>query len=187
MKKISLVFAILASLFISCGNKTTTNSDTQNTEISVIKPFVSEKYNFSVLFPQTPTQSTQATPTDAGNIDLNMFVYSTDEEAYFIGISDMPKALVDASNKNDILQGGKTGALGELGDAKILSEKNITINGHPGIEFEAKGSSQDVEMLVKGRFYMVDNRLYQIYVLAQGSAKNKVEITKFVESFKLLK
>ena len=189
MKKTFLILMIFAAILTSCKNQTS-NTDNKK-DISAAKAFTSEKYNFSAIFPEKPKESSNSTITEGEKINISMFVYESNDQAFFVGISDMPKNLVDKSDKKTLLQSAKTGALQHLTNSKILNEKNISLGAHPGLEFDVTGKSGDTELYMKGRYYMVDNRLYQIYVMAQKSDSkkmeaDKIEINRFIDSFKLI-
>jgi hypothetical protein len=57
---------------------------------------------------------------------------------------------------------------------------------HPGKEYRADSTKNDMEMVVFGKAYLVGTRLYQVMVTTTKSDANDESIKKFMDSFKLL-
>ncbi|MCF6364601.1 MAG: hypothetical protein L3J35_00185 [Bacteroidales bacterium] len=147
----------------------------------------SDKYHsvdgrFKVNFSGTPDVSNESVPTDVGNIEMYMFMYEKSiTEAEMIAYSDYPSAMVKASNPDDMLQGAKEGAVGNLG-ATIVEEKEITYGKHKGLEFRANSP----QFYVNYRIFLVNNRLYQIAIMRDGSFASQSNVDKFFNSFELI-
>jgi hypothetical protein len=175
MKKAFLILIIFTAVLASCDHKAD-------------KAFVSKAYNFSAFFPEYPKQSTEAAKTEAGKLNVTMFIYDGLFQLYFVGITDLPPDLVAKSNKVDLLKSAEKTVGAHLQNSKILTEKDIAIGTHPGLQFETEGTSNGQKIYMKVRIYIVDNRQYQVYGMAQkATAVDKDKITKFINSFKLLK
>lgn len=145
--------------------------------------FESKEGNFKVIFPGAPQVSTDDVPTDIGTIKMKSFMYEKSAlEAYMVAYSDYPAEMVEVSNADDLLQGGKNGALSSFGIEKAEEEEDIKINGHPGKYFKANNN----QYYVVYKMYMVGNRLYQIAILRDGAYPDKKEAKSFLNSFKLL-
>jgi len=184
MKKI-LAFSVLATGLIvtmpGCGKK-----DQQIKGVPYItnKPkFTSEEGNFKIAFPGEPTVTSDAVPTEIGDIQMKMFMYEKSrDEAYMVAYSDYPQEAVDAGDKKEMLQGSKEGVVENIA-ATIEEEKEIEINGNPGIYFKAKGP----EFSTAYKLYLVKNRLYQIGILKAASYPSDAEIKGFLDSFELIR
>lgn len=148
--------------------------------------YKSEEGNFSVLFPQKPQLDKQSTPTAVGDIVLNMYMVEMGDVVYFVMISDMPEKIIEGNDPKKLLEGGRDGALQQLQNSNLIKQEEIEIDGHTGIQIEAEGVTEGIEVYLKGNYYLVKNRLYQVYVMAKKGAYSSDDINKFLESFKLI-
>lgn len=147
--------------------------------------FTSETGRFSVTSPYTFTENTQSIDTQAGAIDLHMFSANQPTQTLIISYSDYPADLVSKSNPDKILDGSRTGMI-QNSKGQLLSETRITLSGHPGRELTLSSTAENgQELLLRGRIYLVENRLYQILVVTLKSAQNPQAIDQFLQSFKL--
>jgi len=144
--------------------------------------YYSEDGRFKVNFSGTPEVSNESVPTEVGNIEMYMFMYEKSiTEAEMIAYSDYPSDLVAASNTDDMLQGAKEGAVGNLG-ATITAEKEITYGKYKGLEFKANST----QFYVNYKIFLVNNRLYQIAIMRDGSYASQENVDKFFNSFELI-
>jgi hypothetical protein len=194
MKRIILVASIASvSLLSACGGGMT-EEEIQNAiddatenmleEEEEDNLFVSEDGNFSVDFlGQTPTKTSSNVPTDVGDVEINMFMYEKSvTEALMVAYSDYPSEMIDESDGADnLLQGAKNGALGNLGITSTDVEKKIDIDGHPGLFFTGNNG----QYFVTYEVYLVHNRLYQVAILRDGSYASDEDRNTFLGSFKL--
>jgi len=194
MKKINFfVIAILffgSFLFVSCNEtsetEATTDEITEAEDNSTINN-EADKYHsvdgkFKVNFTGTPKVSNEKVPTEVGDIEMFMFMYEKSlTEIEMIAYSDYPSAIVAVSDKDEMLNGAKEGALSNL-EAVIKEEKQITYKGHKGIEFKANSS----QYYVNYKIFLVNNRLYQIALMRDGSYATQSNVDKFFNSFELL-
>lgn len=184
MKKI-LAFSVLAAgLMVAmpgCGKKTEKTEG--ETVVSDQPKYTSEEGNFKISFPGEPTVTSEAVPTDIGDIQMKMFMYEKSrEEAYMVAYSDYPQEAVDAGDKKEMLQGSKEGVVGNIG-ASVEEEKEIEIDGNPGVYFKAKGP----EFATVYKLYLVKNRLYQVGILKAASYPSDADIKGFLDSFELIR
>lgn len=196
MKQIFLAATVVGvSLLTSCGGGTSDEErQAQIDEISesldnIIEEeeddlFVSEDGNFSIDFiGANPTPQVSTVPTDVGDIEMVMFMYEKSvTEALMVVYSDYPSALINESNGADgLLEGAKGGALGNLGIVEADTEEKVKLDGHPGLRFTGNNG----QYYVSYEIYLVNNRLYQIGILRDGSYAQKEEVDRFLGSFKL--
>lgn len=176
------VAAVAVAMLVCNTQNTYANID--DDPLLVVEKYKSEKGNFSIDFPGTPTVSEDIVPTDVGNITMYSYMYEKSvTEAYMVALSDYPSEMVAMSDEGDLLDGGKNGALESLGISKLDEEKDIELKGgHPGKYF--KGTNGTYYVVYK--MYLVKNRLYQVAVLKDGSYPMGKEFDAFMSSFKLL-
>jgi hypothetical protein len=148
------------------------------------KSFTSKEGGFSVLMPGTPKAMRQSLNTQAGPIAMNMFVLDMGTTAYVVMFSDYPAEGVKKAGSAKVLKGARDGAVNNARGAKLLAEKQISLNGHPGVELKLEQGEQGILL---ARLYMVRNRLYQAICVMPKNRAVSGEMERFVGSFKLTK
>ncbi len=148
--------------------------------------FKSEAGGFSVMTPTPLQEEAKTLETEAGKIDLHLFAGQLDDIAYVIGYSDYPPEAAPPGYAEKMLDGARNGSVGNT-QGRLVSETNITLAGYPGRELVIETRGEDSPpTIIKGRLFMVKNRLYQVTAVApRGKAGDKV-IDDFLQSFKLL-
>jgi hypothetical protein len=148
--------------------------------------FKSEAGKFTVMAPAVLLEETQTLETQAGKIDLHVFSTQSDDIGYFVSYCDYPQEIVQRGNPETMLDGSRDGALSNA-KGTLVSETKITLEGHPGRELlmEAKDESGR-SATIKGRLFMVKNRLYQVMVVAPKARESGDVMDRFIKSFKLL-
>ncbi|MBP7688077.1 MAG: hypothetical protein KA765_09220 [Thermoflexales bacterium] len=154
--------------------------------VSQPQAFTSKSGGFSVMTPATLKESTQSADTAIGQIDMHTFLAEVGNRAYIVVYADYPAEIMQQSDPEQILDGGRDGAADNL-KGQILSENTLTLDNHPGREFVINATAQDnLEMTVQARLYLVKNRLYQIMLAAPQSEFKSSDADAFLKSFKLL-
>ncbi|NJP04393.1 MAG: hypothetical protein HC837_01540 [Chloroflexaceae bacterium] len=146
--------------------------------------FSSEEGGFTVMMPGTPEEGSQDVGTDAGQMGLATYQFTTDAAAYTVMFSDFPEDMIGAVDPQELLLGGQEGALTSL-DGELISEREVDLDGYPGREIVAEAQVGGIDAILKGRFYLVDNRLYQTLVIGQQDAVDEEDIDYFLDSFSL--
>ncbi|MGB1248776.1 MAG: hypothetical protein ACPG4Z_07805 [Chitinophagales bacterium] len=194
MKKLTLLFPIAILLFLSsCSGETadTTIEDAieivenvEETYTSSNEIFVSEDNSFQIQFPVSPERSVEVVPTEIGDIELVTYMYEQSlTKVYMVAYSEYPSLLVQMSNDEDLLIGGKEGALGSLGIYTLDEEKDLEMDGNKGMYFKGKNTDN---FHVEYEMYMNGNRLYQIAIMEDGSYPSEPEDKAFFETFEFL-
>ena len=150
------------------------------------KEFKSETGRFAVTTPVELQEEAKTLETEAGKLELHLFTGQLDNIAYVIAYSDYPPEAAPPGYAEKMLDGARNCTLGNT-HGQLVSETNITLAGYPGRELVIEARAEDrPPMTIKGRLFMVKNRLYQVTVVApRGKAGDKV-IDDFLQSFKLL-
>lgn len=144
--------------------------------------FTSEDGHFTITFPGEPSDTAQSVPTEVGDIEMVQYMYQKSvTEVFMVAYSDYPSSMVNESNAEDLLAGGKTGALNSLGIVSTDTDESIEIDGHPGNYFTANNG----QFFVAYEMYLVNNRLYQIAILRDGSYPSQAEVDAFTKTFAL--
>ncbi len=133
---------------------------------------------FRINFPREPELSKRSVPTDAGSFELRSYIVDEDTVAFFVGVCDYGDA-VNGKDRSTILQGAQDGAL-KNSNSHLLSSKPITLQGYPGLAFEAESDAAHFSV----RIYFVGTTLYQTLVV---SPKGKVYSSDaFLSSFEFI-
>lgn len=145
--------------------------------------YESEDGRFKINFlGATPDVSTQSIPTELGEIEITMFLYEKSiTEAYVLGYNDYPSAIVEAGSTDDMLAGGKDGVVNSMGITQFDLEEEVSLDGHSGLHFKGVAGSLHIEY----QMYLVDNRLYQIGIVRDGSYATQDRVDTFLGTFEL--
>jgi len=176
---------ILITSFFACQNNHESNKNQQVTS-KKIEELKFDKFNFSAQFPSKPKQSKEVAETSEGKINLTMFIAENLEHYYFVSVSEMPADVIKASTAEQMYQKGKMSALQQYQNPVVLSEKNVSTGKYKGLEFEAEGTTESVNVYMKCRLFLVDNKLYQVFAFAQKKNAVKTDLNNFLNSFKIL-
>ena len=144
--------------------------------------FESDTGRFSILFPGAPEKETESVPTTIGTIKTEFFMVEQKDMAYSVNYADYPAEVVAASDTRAMLDGARMGAMANV-NGELLSEKEISLGGHPGREIEIEIADEDI--IIRARFYLVENRLYVIQALSKESKASSPDIDEFLDSFEL--
>lgn len=139
--------------------------------------YSSEAGRFSILMPVQPKVQEQPVKTAAGELTNHVFLALKGSAAFAISYADYPQNDADPQKVLDnVRQGAITGIKGTL-----ISGSNITHKGYPGREFQASTEGA----LYTSRIFLVNNRLYQMVVVAPAGSLTTAEISKYLTSFNL--
>jgi len=169
MKNRLFVFAILVSLLAG------------GCSLFAWKEFKSTKGQFSLTLPGTPKEQTETINTQAGDIDLHLFLLEKSDIAYMVGYSDYPEDLLKVAKPQQILDGARDGAVSNV-KGELLQEKTATLKGHKGREIKIKTEKG----IIRARLFLVGSRLYQLMVITGKEKALSKNIEKSFDSFKIL-
>jgi hypothetical protein len=137
---------------------------------------------FSVLMPAQPT-ATDSTGTSSGGgpFTNHMLSVQDSKRIYAAMWSDYPP-----NTKHDVpatIKAERNGFLRSM-NAKLISETTISLHGYDGNEFTAEVEDGSA---VKGRVYIVDNRLYMLIAVDTKGNGDQPSVERFLTSFELKK
>jgi len=147
--------------------------------------FSSEMGQFSIETPAPFEETQQSVETPVGAVEIHTFTAETEDTAYVVAYSDYPPEIVNQTDPQVLLDSSRDGAVSNLGGT-VVSEEVIDLEGNPGrslvINTEA---NQDQAATINSRIYLVDNRLYQILVVAPDNSADAEVSQSFLDSFDL--
>ena len=186
------LFLFIAAVLVAsaCGGTAEPAAPPTETPLPTWPEFTSETGGFAVKLPSTPVEEVQTIPSEAG--DLNLYIYMVEEENAAMGVmfNELPEIITSSADDEliqSMLDGGRDGAVGNMG-GNLVSEEEISIDGHPGrhIVFNIPdavfpGGGEGV-----ARIYYVDGNLYQVMLLGVKDAYPPEMVEMFLDSFQLL-
>ncbi len=152
--------------------------------------FLFESNNFSVIFPKKPETEITTTPSDLGDLKVEILTYdgsmNNDENyLYAIAISEYPDSMINSSitSKLETFFKNSIDETVKNLQGKLLSEKNIEIKEFPGKEIRVDyGNGLAIIMM---RLYLVHNKVYILQTITETSKESNSSVLKFHNSFKL--
>jgi len=151
--------------------------------------YTSEDAGFSILVPGEVEESSELMATDAGMVE--MFYFSVDKSygAFMVSYNYLPFAEdieLSASDIEHFFDESRNGSLQYLPEGKLVYEKKISLDGHPGREFQLKGKNGELDAQYTSRIYLVDGvRYYQVAVASTPTGVTEENLSKFLESFEV--
>ncbi|HEX5734133.1 MAG TPA: hypothetical protein VF131_14970 [Blastocatellia bacterium] len=150
--------------------------------------FSSVEGGFTVWMPGKPVeppipQAAQEAFKKAG-ASPRVFMHATPKRVGFlVSYSDIELDFSIPKAKEDFLDGVRNGQIMASKGSKLLSEKAIRLDGHPGREFVKKTPT----IITKTRAYVVGNRSYILsFITPLNIQDKKNDCEKFFDSFKLV-
>ena len=151
-----------------------------------------KKSDYQILFPLEPKEESETMVSAIGNLNMTYLTLSTTESeteknlVYMIMQTDYPDSLVHSDFKDQLkslfdnaVEGGVSNVKG-----KLIHQKDIEINGYPGREFSIDYNDGEAVMFIKT--YLVKNRMYMLQTITNTGKYPNEDITKFMQSFKLM-
>ena len=136
---------------------------------------------FAISSPLQPSFTTQSKPTDAGNVEMHIYTFNLSSNGAVMIIASEIKGLENLSAK-ERLQKAKQGALA-AGNATLTTEKEITLAGYHGLQYEATGQNN---LHVRGRMYIVKNKLLQLMEISPLNVAFPADAERVCTSLKLV-
>jgi hypothetical protein len=147
--------------------------------------FTSQEGKFSVAMPGQPTKQTQKTPSEIGELNVNLFIVDQKDKGFIASFVDYPRGTVTDQSREKMLDGCRDGNVrGTKG--KLQSEKRITQGEKkiPGRELVI--SLQDGKALYRARIFLVGDRLYQVIAIGNPEFAQSAAVNAYLNSFKVL-
>ena len=152
-------------------------------DIGVARQFTSETAGFSIMTPVSLTETTRSTETAAGKIEIRAFSGERNGAAYTVGYSVYPHELVAQSDPAAVLAASRDGMISSLGGV-LVTDKEVTVAGNPGREFEVTSKTQDGSPFASKSFLLlVGDRLYQVLVITPKGGAISAKMNDFIRSF----
>ena len=181
-------------LLIASGNAIGQNSREQIQQSQEDNPanwkrFVSMEGRFAILFPGSPTVSTETVDAQPLKFVLHKHQLHTIAE-YGVMYADYPKSVTDSTPADVLLDQGAKGAVAAV-NSQLLSIGSISVGGYPGRFLKERMPNGTI---MEAKLILVGQRMYQIAITTpreDGADLETVRFygaiaTKFLDSFELI-
>jgi len=140
--------------------------------------FSPEGGNFSILMPGNPKVEVENKIGPFGPYTSNLFSETKSGTFYLIGWTDYPtNVTLDVQGEINATRDNFIKSV----NGRLIAEKEISLDGHPGLEFTAEMNSK---FFVTSRIYVVGNRPYQILAVTPKYG-GQTHANRFLWSFRL--
>jgi len=141
--------------------------------------------SFSVLMPGTPEhEQTDATSLAFGKVRANILMLEQGQWGYTVSWVDYPTGSYADADLDASLDEARNGAV-EGVQGTLLGEEHITIQGYPGRRIRVAPAAPQASAIMT--MLAVGDRLYSLSVVCPKEQSFSPKITKFLDSFTLLK
>jgi len=136
---------------------------------------------FAISAPAKPVSQDQQTSTVIGQLQSHTYMIELGGDAgVVVSVTDFGKG--PNVNAKEMLQGAKEGSLKST-NSKLVSEKEILLDGNPGLEFDFEASAYHGH----ARYYIVRGRLLALMSIAPATQPIAPVTGKIFDSLRLLK
>jgi hypothetical protein len=161
----------------------TTASPAANADIAW-QDYQSATGKFSLQVPGKPQEQSQEQPTEAGTVKVNMVITEANNSGYFVGYADIPdKSAAPVDVQKSLGESIKSSVANINGELK--SEQEYKLGTFPCRDFDATGKVQTTDVIMKGRFCISENRMYQVFALGSKENLETKDMERFINSFKI--
>ncbi len=151
------------------------------------KTIRSEDGRFTIVAPVALQESTQDVNLDTGDvIPVHSFTGDRKGVTYLVAYTDYPAGLVRTVDAQKLLEGGRDGAVQNMGGT-VIESHSMALGTHPGLDFTATVKDDKGNLYtLSGRLYLVDMRVYEVLAFLPEGAKPSDEVTRFFASFDVI-
>jgi hypothetical protein len=156
--------------------------------------FTAPDGSFTVWLPEEPATQSQTVPTEAGDIEIAMYMVESDDWMLMLSQNGFPASVADLVAAGDeafiqsLLDNGRDGAIGNM-SGTLQDEKQVTVDGFPGREFtfiiDSSVSPTGSAFTGIARVILVKDMLYQMIRLSTADEADPDLAQAFFDSFHL--
>lgn len=145
------------------------------------KEYEHKEQGMAFSMPHTPETDTQVADTELGKITLYLYTFEKGDAVMTLAVNVYPDKIAKVP-ADVLLKGGENGAV-DGAHGKVTSEKKITIDGNPGLEYQFESAKYHGTC----RIYLVGTRMYQLISVSPTGTPFIEETGRFFDSFRLVK
>src|SRR5262245_11205850 len=173
ISRLAALLALAVALLAACNNPTWR-------EITI------PEGGFRVAMQGDPHVQKQELDTPIGKVTAYWYSIEGKDAVYGVGYSDYPDAIFKKGTPRQLFAIVRDGWLKRIeGQPQGDGASIVLENRSPGMEVIAAGKLEGEDAYMRGRFYLVGNRLYQVVTFGKKAAMAQSDINQFLSSFKL--
>lgn len=140
---------------------------------------------FAVWLPATAQRESRVLATAAGAVTMTMYACILKHASMGVAYSDYPAAALAPEHRRAQLDAARDALLRNIrGGVRV--EEDVDVAGLPGRQIHAEGSAGAESVMLKARFVVAGNRLYQIAYAGAKDGVAMADVDMFLSSFRLL-
>lgn len=179
--KIVSLGLVLIALLAACGGSNVTQADSW-------QEYRAFDNSFAVDVPAPFSVTPHQVITPMGPVSAPLFSQQGGGNSYFLSYVDLPSNYLTTTAQERILESGIASVLQSQG-AMLDSKSDFQMQGVPGKAFTGtirSSTANGQEKLLHARVYVVNGRLYQVYVLGVASDVDSARAVRYLDSFHIL-
>lgn len=141
---------------------------------------------FSVLLPCKPQRASRALHAASGAQTMTQYACSLRAGTMGAAYTDAPGAAPGAEAARARVDAARDALLRNIG-AGVHSEEEVSVGGMRGRQVYAEGRAGGQEVVLKARFVVAGDRVYQVAYVGARDAIAADDVDMFLTSFKLLR
>jgi hypothetical protein len=142
---------------------------------------------FRILMRGDPRIEKRDVDTPIGKITGNWYATELQESVFGVGYSDYPTQIVSGMAPQEMFTTVRESWVKRINGKLQGDGTDIRLEkAHPGMEFIARGQLKGHDVYLRGRLYLVGNRLYQVIVFGRRDTLPLSDVNTYLDSFKLV-
>jgi hypothetical protein len=168
---------MVGSVFLSnCGGL-------PNSGKSEWKKYDIDDGNFAISLPNAPTTQSETENIAGQKIELKQVVSKNGSVTYDVMYCDFPGGNIFSDSPQELFDSAQAGLVKKNPGMTVLSTKKVSLDRFTGREIQLSASG-GIHYL---RLFYVRFRLFQVHAAVPTGTASTLDVTKFLNSFKLLR
>ena len=170
---LSLMLAVVLSVAAGCGDPTW-------------REVAAPDGGFRIKMRGDPRVEERNLDTPAGKITGHLYSLDAKDSVFAVGFADYPRQILQGAPPSRMFANLRDSWLKRIDGRPEGNATDIKLDGKwVGMEFTARGKLEGRDAWMRGRLYLVDNRLYQLIVFGNKETIPVSDINQFMGSFKV--
>jgi hypothetical protein len=98
---------------------------------------------------------------------------------YLLGVHTVPQNNLGANETRQVLRQVRDAMIGALPGGKLVSESDTELEGRPGVEFEGRGTNNEI---AKARLFLTNGKMMSVMVVYKNAPRSQENVDKFFKS-----
>ncbi len=145
----------------------------------------SHEGGFRVLMRGDPLVEKQELETPIGRITGHWYSTAHEDSVFGVGYADYPVDFVRNVPQRELFTTLRESWVKRISGKVQGGDTDINLESHPGMEYIASGTFNGKNAYLRGRLYLVGNRVFQVVVFGSKESLPLSDVNKFMNSFKL--